>query len=147
MDWRQKLEGWCRGIRLTKTNWWLAENINLDHLGWLVAYCLNNRIITLPELKREISAHPTTNCSGQHAKHQLTAQFCFRLFYCCYEANSFVSDIPHIDFFWQSVTYNFFAPIFLLIISSKRFGYVVVTVLITITHVFLIVSLYSLFIK
>ena len=57
------------------------------------------RILDLWELKREISAHLATTGSDQHAKHSLTAQFCFRLFYCCYEANSFVSDFPHIDFF------------------------------------------------
>ena len=45
----------------------------LRTLGGLVGYCLNNRILTVWELKR--------------------------LFYCYYEANSFVSDFPHIDFF------------------------------------------------
>ena len=52
-----------------QTKWWLAENINLGHLGWLVAYCLNNRILTLWELKQEISAHLVTTGSDQHAKH------------------------------------------------------------------------------
>ena len=79
--------------------WWLAENISLGHCGWLAAYCLNNRILTLWELKREISSHLATTGSDQHAEHSCTAQFCFRLIYCCCEANSFVSDFPHIDFF------------------------------------------------
>ena len=95
-----------------QTKWWLAENISLGHWGGLVGYCLNNRILTVWELKRELSAHLATTGSNQHAKHSLTAQFCFRLFYCYYEANSFVSDFPHIDFFWHSVRYNFFVHIF-----------------------------------
>ena len=60
---------------------------------------LNHRILSLWELKREISAHIATTGSDQHAKHSLTAQFCFCLFNCCYKANSFVSDSPHVDRF------------------------------------------------
>ena len=58
-----------------QTKWWLAENISLGHLGWLVAYCLNNRILTLWDLKREISTQPATNGSGQQAKHNWQHNF------------------------------------------------------------------------
>ena len=113
--------------------WWLAENISVGHLIWLVANCLNNRILTLWELKWKISAHLATTGSDRHAKHSLIAQFYFRLFYCCYEANSFVSDFPHIDFFdtvWDIILCTDF-----LIISSKGFVYIAVTILMNSTNV------------
>ena len=51
-----------------------------------------------------------------------------------FEANSFVSDFPHIDFF-NTVQDKILCANF-LIISSKQFGYVVVTTLITRTDIF-----------
>ena len=72
--------------------------------------------------------------SNQQAKHSLTALICFRSFYCYYVANSFVSGFPHIDFF--DTVYDIIFCAHFLIKSSKRFGYIVVTILITITYIF-----------
>ena len=80
-------------------------------------------------MKREISAQLVPTGSDQHVKHSLTAEFCFCVSYCCYEANCFVSDFPHIDFF-DTVQEIILCTIFLTI-SSKQFGYVVVATLIT----------------
>ena len=75
-------------------------------------------------MKREISAHLATTDSA----------VLFTCMLLLFEANSFVSDFPHIDFF-NTVQDIILCAIF-LIISSKQFGYVVVTTLITRTDIF-----------
>ena len=102
-----------------QTKWSLAENISIGHLGWLEAYCLDNRILGLWELKREISAHLATVASMLSTRWQ-------RNFVSVYSTvimkPTVLSQISHILIFFDT--------------SFKRFGYVVVTILITITNIF-----------
>ena len=94
-----------------RAKWWLVENISLVHLGLLVAYRLNYRILTVWELKQEIFAHLATTGSEKHAKRWLTAQFCFVSVYSIFVMKPTVlSHIAHI--FFDCVTYKFFYNFF-----------------------------------